>query len=52
MNKERQVMNWSGDEVGDIERFKSLGSLLQRDGCLKEHTKYRIKCEWVKWREV
>jgi len=51
-NKERQAMKMSGDVVCKVERFKYLGSVLQRNGCFEENVNYMVKCEWMKWREV
>ena len=47
-----QVMQLGEDSVGEVERFKYLGSVVQKDGGFEEDVKNRIKCGWMKWREA
>ena len=51
-NRERLEIKLSGDVVGEVERFKYLGSVIQKDGGFEEDMKHRIKCGWTKWREA
>lgn len=41
-------MNISDDEVGEVEWFEYLGSVLQKNGGFRELMKYRIKRGWIK----
>ena len=38
--------------MGEVERFKYLGSVVQKDGGFEGGMKHRIKCGWTKWREA
>ena len=49
---ERQEIKLSGDIVGEVERFKYLGSVVQNNGDFEEDMKHRVKCGWIKWREA
>ena len=40
------------DVVKEVEKFKYLGSVVQKDGGFEEDIKHRIKCGRVKWREA
>jgi len=42
----------SSDVVGEVERFKYLGSLLQKNGCLEENINHKIMCGWMKWKKA
>lgn len=35
----------------EVKQFKYLGCKLRKDGVYKEDMKYRIMCEYTKWRE-
>ena len=48
----RQVMKMGDDEVGEVDKFKYLGSVVQNNGGNEEDVKNRIKCGWLKWREA
>jgi len=37
---------------GEVERFKYLGSVLQKDGGFKENMKHKIKCGRMEWKEA
>jgi len=41
-------MRMCDDDVGEVEWFKYLGSVLQKDGGFKEDMKYKIKCGRIK----
>jgi len=43
-------MTISGDIIGELEKFKYLGSFIQRDRGFVVDVKYRIKRRWMKWR--
>jgi len=45
-------MTISGNVMGEVESFKYLGSLVQRDGNFGMDVKHRIMCGWMKWRGV
>jgi hypothetical protein len=38
--------------VTKMDTFRYLGSMLQRDGDIVEDISYRIKAEWMKWRQT
>lgn len=48
VNKERQIIKFSGNKICETERFKYLRSVLQNDGGLEENMKHRVTCEWMK----
>lgn len=52
VDETRSVITISGDEVSEIESFKYLGCIVQKNGGFVKNVKHRIKCEWIKWREV
>jgi len=47
-----QVMKMNGDVVGEVEWFKYLGSLLQKNGCFEENINRKIMCGWMKWKNA
>ena len=51
-DREKQEIKLSGDVVGEVERFKYLGSVVQNNGDFEEDMKHRVKYVWMKWREV
>jgi len=48
----RSVMTVSGEELGKGESFKYLGSFVQKNEGFDKDVKYRIRCEWIKGREM
>jgi hypothetical protein len=47
-----EVMTISGDVVDVVENFKYSGSFEQEDGGFDMDVKHRIRCGWMKWKEV
>jgi len=45
-------MTVSGGEVREIESFKYLGFFVQKNGVFDVAVKHRIRCKWIKWKEV
>lgn len=43
VNRERQIMELSWDEVSDLKRHKNVASILQKDGGFEEDIIHRIK---------
>lgn len=43
-------MKLSRDEMGEVENFKNLGSVLQKDVGFEEDINHRINCGWTKLR--
>jgi len=41
-----------GHKVKEVENFKYLRSLVQKNGGFDEDVKHRIRCRWIKWWEA
>lgn len=46
------VMTISGDGVSEVKSLKYLRSFIQKNRGFDEYVKHKIKCGWIKWREV
>ncbi|KAL4126178.1 hypothetical protein QTP88_010404 [Uroleucon formosanum] len=48
----RTSMAVGGDTIKKVEYFKYLGSVVPKDGDFGMDLKHRMKCGWMKWRDV
>ena len=46
-----EIVTLGGVAVPRVEKFKYLGSIIEKNGDINEHINHRIRVGWQKWRE-